>query len=153
MSPATLVEFHLAINHLPVLGLPFAGGLLAAGLVFDNGEWRRAGLWTAVLTGVSVWLVYFSGGVAADAIDGLADVADQDIGRHAAAAWRFAWAASFVGLAAVAVLARFRRERPPSQRASAVVLALVFAATAVGGWTAHLGGLIRHHEFHERTNL
>ena len=153
MSPANMVEFHLAINHLPVLGLPFAAGLLAAGLIFDNGEWRRAGLWTAVLTGLSVWIVYYSGGLAADAIDGLAGVSDQDIGRHAAMAWRFAWAASFVGLAAAAALARFRREASPSQRAAAAVLALVLAVSAVGGLTANLGGRIRNPELRKRANL
>ena len=151
MSPVNSVELHLAINHLPVLGLPFAAGLLAAGLVFDNGEWRRAGLWTAVLTGISVWVVYYSGGLAADAIDGLAGVSDQDIGRHAAMAWRFAWAASVVGCASVATLARFQREAAPSRGASAAVLALVLAASAVGGLTANLGGQIRHPELRERT--
>jgi hypothetical protein len=150
MSPASLVEFHLAINHLPVLGLPFAAGLLAAGVVLDNGEWRRAGLWTAVLTGISVWIVYYSGGMAADAIEGLAGVSDQDIGRHAVMAWRFALAASFVAVAAAAALARFRREASPPQRAGAAVLALVLAASAVGGLTANLGGQIRHTELHEQ---
>jgi len=147
MSPATSVELHLAINHLPVLGLPFATGLLGAGLVFDNGEWRRGGLWTCVFAAAAAWLVYYSGGVAADAIGGLAGVSDQDVGRHAAAAWRFAWTASFVGLAAAAVLVRSRREPSPSRRASVAVLALTLAAAFVGGWTANLGGQIRHPEF------
>jgi hypothetical protein len=146
MSPAKLVELHLAVNHLPVLGLPFAAALLAAGLVLDNGEWRRAGLWTAVLAGISVWLVYDSGGLAADAIGGVAGVSDRDIGRHAAMAWRFAWAASFVGLAAAAALASSRSEPGPARRVVAAVLALALAASAVGGWTAQLGGRIRHPE-------
>jgi 4-amino-4-deoxy-L-arabinose transferase-like glycosyltransferase len=150
MIAPNLAALHLAINHLPVLGLPFAAGLLLAGLVFDNGEWRRAGLWTAVLAGVSAWFVYFSGGLAADYIGGMAGVSDRDIGRHAAAAEIFAWAASFVGLGAAAALARYRREPSPPRRASAVLLALLAAATALGGWTAHLGGAIRHPESADR---
>jgi hypothetical protein len=150
MIPTNWVEIHLAINHLPVMGLPFSAALLLAGIVFNNGEWRRAGLWTAVLTGIAVWFVYFSGGHAADAIEGLAGVSDQDVGRHASAAWRFACLTSFVGLAAAAALARDRSEPAPSERASAAVLALVFAAAAVGGWTARRGGLIRHPELRDR---
>ena len=140
------VEIHLAINHLPVLGLPFAAGLLLAGLVLENGEWRRAGLWAAVLTGIAVWAVYLSGDPAADAIGGLAGVSDHDIGRHAAMAWRFAWAASFVGAVAAGVLAGYRRGPSPSPRACTAVLVLTLAATAVGGLTANLGGRIRHPE-------
>ena len=74
-------------------------------------------------------------------------MSDQDVGRHVAAAWSFAWAASFVGLAAAAALVRSRREPSPSRRASVAVLVLTIAASAVGGWTANLGGQIRHPEF------
>lgn len=140
MSAMLPVELHLAINHLPVLGLPFAAGLLAAGYLFDNAEWRRAGLWTAVLTGVSVWIVYWSGGLAADAAGGLPGVSDHDVARHAEAAWRFAWVATFIGTAAGAALAK--------KRGAAAVLALALLGSAVGGWTAHLGGHIRHPELH-----
>jgi hypothetical protein len=145
-----LVELHLAINHLPVLGLPFAAALLAAGLVFDNAEWRRAGLWTAALSGAVVWIVYASGGLAADAAGGLAGISDHDVAAHAAAAWRFAWAATAAGSAAIAALViRPPVGERPSRRATSVVLALALAASAVGGWTAHLGGRIRHPELHD----
>ena len=144
------VELHLAINHLPVLGLPFAAGLLAAGLAFDNVEWLRAGLWTAALSGVSVWIVYYSGGLAADAAGGLAGISDHDISNHAAAAWRFAWMASVVGSAAAAALTlRPASGARLSRRATSVVLALALGASVVGGWTAHLGGPIRHTELHD----
>jgi hypothetical protein len=142
MSPALAFELHLAVNHLPVLGLPFAAGLLAAGLALDNAQWRRAGLWTAVLAAFAVWLVYVSGGAAGDAAETLTGVSDRDLGLHAAAAWRFAWAVSGVGLAAAAALFA----RPPGRKESAAVLVLALAASAAGGWTAHLGGRIRHPE-------
>lgn len=129
------VEAHLALNHLPVLGLPFAAGLLGAGFLFENAEWRRAGLWTAALTAVAAWVVYFSGGAAADALSGLDDRA---VARHAELARLFAWAATGVGAAAVAALAK--------KRGAAAVLALALAASALGAATAHRGGLIRHAE-------
>jgi len=134
------IALHLAGNHLPVLGLPFAAGLLGAGVALDNAEWRRAGLWTAALSAAAAWAVYYSGGLAADAAAGLPGIADRDIAAHAAAAWRFAWAASAAGAAAAAAL------RNPSRRAACAVLALALAAAAAGGWTAHLGGEIRHSE-------
>ena len=139
------VELHLAINHLPVLGLPFAAGLLAAGIVFDNVEWRRAGLWTAALSAICVWVVYYSGGLAADAAGALAGISDADVGRHAVAAWRFAWMASFVAAASAAALSR------PSRRAASVVLAMALGASVIGGWTAQLGGRIRHPELRAGT--
>ena len=138
------VELHLAINHLPVLGLPFAGGLLAAGVVCDNAEWRRAGLWTAALSAAAAWAVAYTGGLAADAAGGLPGISDRDVSAHAAAAWTFVWAATVVGAAAVAVLAASGRSS--SRRAAAAVLALALLASAAGGWAAHLGGRVRHPE-------
>ena len=138
------VEIHLAANHLPVLGLPFAAALLAAGIAFDNVEWRRAGLWTAALAAAAAWLVAYAGGLAADAVGGAPGIADGDIARHAAAAWAFAWAATAAGGAAAAVL--FASARTPSRRAAAAVLALALLASGLGARAAHLGGLIRHSE-------
>lgn len=138
MSGPSPIEVHLALNHLPVLGLPFAAGLLAAGLAFDNAEWRRAGLWTAVLAAAAAWVVWLSGDPAADAAASLTGVADLDISRHAQAALRFAWATTVVGGAAAHALRR--------KRGAAVVLLLALAASAVGAWTAHIGGAIRHPE-------
>ena len=144
MSP---IEAHLALNHLPVLGLPFAAAWLAAGTAFDNAEWRRAGLWTAALAGLSAWAVASSGGRAADAAGGLAGSSDRDIAAHAAAAWAFVWAASVAGAAAGAVLAASGRS--PSRRAASAVLALALLASALGARAAHLGGRVRHSELRE----
>lgn len=141
------VEAHLAINHLPVLGLPFAAAWLAAGTAWDNAEWRRAGLWSAALAGVSAWAVAYSGGLAADAAGGLAGISDRDISAHAAAAWVFVWAASVAAAAAAAVLAASGRR--PSRRAASAVLALALLASALGARAAHLGGRIRHSEIRE----
>lgn len=138
MSGLPPVALHLALNHLPVLGLPFAAGLLAADLAFDNPEWRRAGLWTALLAAAAAWVVWLSGDPAADAAAAWPGVADLDVARHARAALGFAWAATAVAAAAAAALRR--------RRGAAAVLALALAASILGAWTAHLGGRIRHPE-------
>jgi len=138
------VELHLAINHVPVLGLPFAAGLLVAGIVLDNAEWRRAGLWSVALAAAAAWIVSYTGGLAADAAGGLPGISDHDVAAHAAAAWTFVWTATAAGGAAVAVLAA--SDQSPSRRSASAVLALALLSSGAGGWAAHLGGRIRHPE-------
>jgi hypothetical protein len=139
MNPA---ELHLAINHLPVIGLPFAAALLAAGLARASEELSRAGLWALAAAGLSALPVYWSGRQVGDvALDwpGV-DPATVDVHYHAA---KLAMgAAVVVGVLALGVLLR----RGVARKAAAAVLLAALAAAGLSARAAHLGGLIRHVE-------
>ena len=46
-------HWHLIVNHLPVLGVPFGAGLLGIGLLFGRTTLQRAGLAVLVLAGLA----------------------------------------------------------------------------------------------------
>jgi len=139
-------QLHLALNHLPVLGPPMAAALLAAGLARRNDEWVRAGLWTLLVAGLSAVAVYWTGGQAADALLDALSGQERFIDAHfRAARWVLRLDLALAAAAAAALLAH-ARPRPVRAKAAAVLLALAVASSALGGWTAHLGGEIRHAE-------
>jgi len=139
MSPA---ELHLAINHLPVIGLPFAAALLAAGLARGSEELTRAGLWALGAAGLSALPVYWSGLRVGEVAFDWPGVDPAAVDGHYRAAKLAMGAAALVGALALAVLLR----RGAARRASLAVLLAALGAAALAGRAAHLGGLIRHVE-------
>lgn len=139
-------QLHLALNHWPVLGPPTAAALIAAGLARRSDEWVRAGAWALLVVGVSAAVVYWSGERAADALlDALAGQETFIDAHMRAARWVLRLDLAAAAAAAAALAAHARR---PAMRAwaAAGLLALAAACSGVGGWTAHLGGEIRHAE-------
>jgi len=135
-------ELHLAVNHLPVLGPPFAAALLAAGAAKRSPDLLKAGFWTLVVTGVAAVPVYYSGQSAADVVTTLTDSGTLEIGRHFHAAKLTLQACLIAG--GIAAFLLFRNIA--SRKAAAFMLALALGLSGLGAWTAHLGGEIRHPE-------
>ena len=139
-------EIHLAVNHLPVLGPPFAAILLTAAMWRRSRELKCAGLLLILGVGLAAPVAYRSGLGAADIVADMADVPSTVIERHFHAA-RFALWASVAAAAAVTVtLAWMARRGGYSPGAAAVGLVLALVLSVAGAWTAHLGGEIRHSE-------
>lgn len=135
-------EIHLALNHLPVLGAPFAAALLASGAWRKSDELVAAGLWTLVLCGLSAVAAYFSGAKAADLLLELPDPATKQIGAHIHAARLTLYGSlACAALALGCLLARLS-----SRTKAMVALCAALALTAQAGLTAHLGGEICHSE-------
>lgn len=141
MSPALAAQLHLAINHLPVLGLPLGTALLASGLWRRSEEVVRAGLLMVAVTGLSAVAVYWSGLRVGDAAVEWPGVAAAAVDAHYRAAKVTAAAAVGTGLLALLAVAL-----PRARTAAFVVLLAACVVTASAGRTAHLGGLIRHAE-------
>jgi uncharacterized membrane protein len=143
MSPAHL---HLMLNHVPVLGVIFGLGLLIQGLRRRSEELKRAALGVFVIVGLLAIPVYLSGESAADAVKSLPGVTGPIVERHDNAA-----AAAFTGMLALggmalAGLLRFRGARVAPGWFIPSILAVSLLVSALMGWTAYLGGQIRHTE-------
>jgi hypothetical protein len=139
-------EIHLAVNHLPVLGPPFAAALLAAAMWRRSGELQCAGFLVLLGTGLAALVAYRSGLGAADIVADLADVSSPAIERHLHAARLTLWASVASAAAVTMTFARTARRGGFRRGAAAVGLALALALSGAGAWTAHLGGEIRHTE-------
>jgi hypothetical protein len=128
-----------------VIGVVFASFLFAAAL------WRRDSMLGKLALGFSVALaavalaVYFTGEPAEEAVEHLAGVSQAAIERHEDAALVSTIAMSAFGVLALGATVWFRRRALPTW---VVAGGLVGALGLVGfmGWTANLGGRIRHTE-------
>ena len=140
------VHLHLIVNHLPVVGALFA--LLATAWAL----WRKGrdtaifGMACLVLLGAFSALAYFSGEPAEEAVEDMAAVSHSYIEEHEDAAWIAFLAAAAAGMVGAAGLVA----RGDAARKWTLPIGFVAAAVTLGlmGWTANLGGMVRHTEIH-----
>ena len=138
-------HWHLILNHLPVLGVPFGAALLGLGLFRGQVAVQRAGLSVLVLAGLAAGIAYLTGEHALEAVGSMGTRSEALIEAHEEAALT---ATGITGLGAlVAGVGLWRLRRGSGGRgwmASALTLALV--GTLALGWVATLGGRISHPE-------
>lgn len=139
-------HWHLAINHLPVVGVFLVMLLLGYALVRGRGELYGVSLGALVLLALVTVPVFFTGRSADEALMEIPDVDDKLIHLHEAAANIAFIGVGVLGVVALAVL-WFGRSLPHVSRGmAAIVFVLALAETALMGRAANLGGNIRHPE-------
>lgn len=138
-------HLHLMLNHVPVLGTPFALLLGAAGLLRRQDVLVRAALVAFVVVGGFAWGAQRTGDEAEDAVEDLAGVSEDRIHRHEEAADWAARGGVALGLLALGLLLA-TRHRPVHRGILAATLVLAALLSAWLAYTANLGGEIRHPE-------
>jgi uncharacterized membrane protein len=139
-------HLHPILNHVPVLGVVFAGLLLGAALGYRSSQFQRLALVMMVGSALVAVPVYLTGEAAEDTVEGITGVSEAAIERHADAA-----EASIVGtgvqggLALLGVIASRMATAVPKVF-GAGLLALTLTTTGFFAWTGYLGGQIRHTE-------
>ena len=138
-------HLHLLLNHVPVLG---AFGLVVLfGIAFirrDASLGRLTMVFSVLLAAVSVG-VFFTGEPAEEIVEDLAGAASNAIEPHEDAALVATIAFGVLGTAALAALAGFRRRELPRWLMGAAIIGTLMVSGLIG-WTANLGGRIRHTE-------
>jgi glucan phosphoethanolaminetransferase (alkaline phosphatase superfamily) len=141
----SLVHIHLLLNHVPVVGALVAVLLFAAALLLrDVVSTKFALAFTAGLAVVAI-AVYFTGEPAEDAVEHLAGVTKASIHEHEEAAELTTIVIGVLGGLSLLALLWLRSRRAPRWMAAAGVVGTL-AISALMGWTANLGGQIRHTE-------
>jgi len=139
-------HIHLALNHVPVIGLPIAVGLLAWAMIRRSAELTRASFVLLLVLAILTLVVQLTGEPAEDLVEGLPGVLDSMVERHEEAAL-----IGTIGMGVLGLLALFgwwwsRAERRLAPWYSAVMLVIGVLVTGYMGWVANLGGQIRHSE-------
>jgi len=149
----TPAHLHLAINHVPIIGLTVACLPVLIGILFHSRGALASGLLAVILCTTVMPAIMKTGGSAYDSFmdgsiePGLDDAGKTALRQHAHRADATApvvYAAGILALVALLVLTKF-----PLQAAWiswAVLLGCTFAI-ALSVWTAEAGGRIRHSEF------
>lgn len=140
-----IVHLHLLLNHVPVVGALVSLLLFAATLLMRGAVSTKFAL--AFTTGIAVIAiaVYFTGGPAEEVVEKLAGVSEKAIDRHEKAAEMTTVATGILGALSLLALVVFRAKPAPRWVAFAGFAGTV-VISALLGWTANLGGQIRHTE-------
>ena len=166
-----IAYLHIVINHLPIIGVPFAMGLLLLGLLTRNDSIKRAALLAFVLLGALTVPVFLTGKGGEDFVEDLAGVSEAAIEAHERMALFALISVGALALFSLFAFLKYRGLHLFKRRASeepstpngeaptksypgvpgwvgltALVLALV--TSGVVGYTGKLGGKIRHTEFY-----
>lgn len=142
-------HIHLMVNHFPVVGMLLILLLFLYGLARGSEEIQKAGLGAFVLLALMTVPVYLSGEFAEKAVKDLPGVTEAFIGRHEEMAGLSLVLIEALGIACGAGLIFFRRSAAIPKWFIALVLVLSFSASAIVGFTANLGGQIRHTEIRD----
>jgi uncharacterized membrane protein len=139
-------HLHIILNHIPVVGVPIALGVLIYGLLRRSEEVKRVALLSFIVIAAITIPTYLAGRAAEDMVEHLPGVNDDTIDVHKAAATIGLISTSILGLISAGALAS-------SLIAGRVILPLMalvlITAIGVSGWlgrVANLGGKIRHPE-------
>jgi uncharacterized membrane protein len=141
----SIVHLHLLLNHVPVIGAVLAVVLLAVTLARRSDELAKVTFGLLGLIGAISIAVFLSGEPAEELVENLPGFSDTIMERHEAMALVATIAVGALGGLALLALGLFRRRTLPRW----TVTAGLFAAVAVAGlmgYTANLGGQIRHTE-------
>jgi hypothetical protein len=149
------VQLHLILTHFPIVGFIASFALLLYALWRGSREIRTVALAGIALSGLIILPVLASGNAAEEFVERLPGIAESLVEHHEAAADTAGALALLAGAAALVTLVVQRWAPRFASAGLAVVALLVVVATAGVGWTAHLGGQIRHPEvavaWNERT--
>jgi hypothetical protein len=141
----TGVHLHLLVNHAPLFGAIFALALLAASFIWAPDVLRRAALLALVFAALGAVAADLTGEPAEDAIRGFPGVRREVIHEHEELGEKSFIAASILGVLALGALVRWRRA-PLPQGVALGALAGAAIVSGMMGYTALLGGRVRHTE-------
>lgn len=148
MNPTYL---HLVLNHVPVIAVPIAAAVLVLALVRRNSDVAKTALAILAVAGIITLIVYLTGEPAEELVEGLPGVSEPLIEAHEEAALIATIASALAGVIALAAVVSFRG-RPLPRWLMWASLIVALATTASLGWTANLGGQIRHSEIRSMGN-
>jgi hypothetical protein len=141
----SIVHLHLLLNHVPVIGALFGVLLLGFALMRRSNELDKSAFVVFTLLGALAVAVYLTGGPAEETIEKLPGFSESLVERHEDVALvATVMMAAFGALTLLALWVYRRRALPRGIVVTAFVVAI--GVSGVMGYTANLGGQIRHSE-------
>lgn len=141
-------HWHIAINHLPVVGYLIALGIAVCGLFIRDRMLNLVAWMVTIVSSLFAVIAYLSGEPAEHALEDADFISHAYLSAHERwGEWTF-YAAIGVGLLAIAGWLKNRGIPEGCRKCMAALTVLLLAANAMGTITATLGGGIRHTEAH-----
>lgn len=142
-------HLHIVLVHVPVILIPVGALLLGVGLWRRSVEVRTTAYGFFVGAAVLLLPAYLLGESAEELVEHVPGVVESAIDPHEDAAEVGLWFSMALGVASLGVLAGTVRAPLNAAKFHPVVLTLALITSAVLGYSAQLGGKIRHPEAFE----
>lgn len=140
------IQLHLALNHVPVIGIPIFVLLLMVGWWRKSHDVIRFVLWSIALLAVAAIAIKFTGDFAAEQSPEQFAAVKDFVSRHEQAGDQSTTGVFFLGIAATLALFLARRGKSVPSWALALVLFLGIITALLYARSAHSGGQISHPE-------
>jgi hypothetical protein len=137
---------HLMLTHIPVIGVGTILSFLLVGMIRGSREIEWASLQLFVALALVSIVVYLSGSPANHQVRDLPGFSRSVIHRHSTAADFAFWSPEVLGALSLGALYRFRNSAAVPSGVIIALLVFCFVVMLQMGWTANLGGKIRHPE-------
>lgn len=146
LSKMNAAHFHLIINHLPVIGSMIAFLLLLIGLVLSNNTLRKTGGMIFILCALATIPVYLSGEPAEEVVEGIGGISEAVIENHEEWAKFALGGMGLLGVLSLGTFAWIKKDKTVPTWFAGLLLAVSLVPMSLIGYTANLGGKIRHTE-------
>src|SRR5690242_10284681 len=140
-----IVHLHLLLNHFPVIGAIIGALLLAVALLRRSSELAKISLAFLAVIGAASVVVFLTGEPAQEALEKLPGFSERLVDRHEDVALVATFVTGVIGALALGAMILYRRRAVP-RWLTLLVLVCAVGSSAVMGYTAYLGGQIRHTE-------
>jgi hypothetical protein len=139
-------QIHLALNHMPVIGIPLFVLVLGLGWWRKSDDVTRLALWSLALLAGAAIAIKFTGEFAAEQAPERLASAKEFVSRHEDAGDQATTGVFLLGLAAALTLFIGRRGRTIPRWALVFVAVFGVTASLLFARSAHTGGQITHPE-------
>ena len=139
-------HIHLMLTHVPVIGIGAILAFLSIGIIRNSREIVWVSLQLLVALALLSIVVYLTGSPANHQVRDLPGFSRGVIHRHSTVADFAFWSLEILGVLSLGSLYRFRASAKIPSGVIAALLVIGLVVLLLMGWTANLGGNIRHTE-------
>ena len=140
------IKLHLALNHVPVIGIPLLALMLSIGWWRKSDDVTRLALWSLALLAVVAIAIKFTGDFAAEQSPGRFTSSKEYVSLHERAGDQATTGVFLLGVSAALSLFLSRRKQSNRHWTLLLVLTLGLLTTVLFIRSAHTGGRITHPE-------
>ncbi|MGC8743751.1 MAG: hypothetical protein ACP5T0_07730 [Verrucomicrobiia bacterium] len=142
-------HYHIALTHAPLMGIVSGFCLIVAGIILKNETLKKTSLWFFIVSAAIAVPVYLSGQGAEKVLKSFLTNISDEIEQHEEMASIALGGSIVLGVIAIIFAILFRGERQFRTGFALVISLIALIVIGLTGYTANLGGKIRHIEIRE----
>ena len=143
-------QFHLLINHLPIIGLAIGILIMVVGIFLKNQTVSNVAMGLFILAAIGGFAAMQSGEGAEEIVENLKVVGHKVIHEHEESAEVFSWLLGLHGLICLFILFTQYRGKSIFKNINILILISSLIIMYFAANTGHTGGLIRHPEISDK---